>query len=55
MRNFLLFLAGVVFGALLVHAPAVDAQMAHLMFGSNAGVAKAVAVDASGNIKVVLH
>jgi hypothetical protein len=54
MRNALLFLAGVVFGALLFHSPVAEAAV-DIMFGSNAGVAKAVQVDTNGYVKVQLN
>jgi hypothetical protein len=54
MRNFLLFVAGVVFGALLFNSPAAQAAN-QLMFGSFSGAAKAVAVDTNGNVLVQLN
>lgn len=54
MRNALLFLAGVVFGALLFRSPVAEAAV-DIMFGSNAGAATAVTVDTNGYVNVVLN
>lgn len=55
MRNILLFIAGFVYAMLLLKSPAVEAASSALMFGSFGGQARAVAVDGSGYVSVVLN
>lgn len=54
MRRVLVFLAGVVFGALLFRAPIAEAAI-DVMYGKFGNAAKAIQVDTNGNLKVVLN
>jgi hypothetical protein len=54
-KRVLLFLAGMLAGALLAQTPAVEAQAARLMFGSFSNSAKAIQVDTNGYVKVQVN